>query len=119
MLATRPGGTGAPIATTELGILQLLFDCILLSQVLAPPASPALHSLPEPPSQPQEGAAAAHALEGTLAAALDPIDWATYEPQLRRLAGRCLQQRSLLLGLLLPALPELKVRQCQNPTFMF
>jgi hypothetical protein len=112
VLATRPGGTGTPLATTELGILQLLFDFILLSQILAPRDSLAISTFSEAPAlvSHREGAPASKALEGALSGALDPIDWATYEPQLRRLATQCLQQRCLLLGLLLPALPELKVR---------
>ena len=92
----------APLAATEQATLQLLFDTMVLSTTLAPP--------PAAGAAPSAAQAAAAKLEAALAAELDPIDRAAFEPHLRRLASQCVQQRAVALGLLMPAPPVLKVR---------
>lgn len=74
---------------TDKGVLQLLFDVRLLRDVLAP----------TPPRGPVPPAAAAWtAVESTLAARLDPIDWATYESHLWANEARCYQRCHVLYG---------------------
>jgi hypothetical protein len=90
------------LACSERGLLQLALDVSTLSRVLAPPPSPSSRS----------SAAAEDVLASvykSIAARLDPIDWASYEPFLKEHVREGIQQKAVHLGLLLPSPPALQV----------
>ena len=81
---------------SEKGRVQLLFDIDLLVDVLAG-ASP----FPSASSDADAGASVARdvrALQLSVSDAIDPIDWATYEPHLKKLEEKYYHRTSVLLG---------------------
>ena len=98
---------GEDAFATERGKLQLALDIEVLANVLAGPP-------PEPPADNDRRSASSDSplwqLHRRLSEHLDPIDWATYAPFLRKHAEACVKQQALLLGLLLPVEPTIQVR---------
>ncbi|XP_024514890.1 conserved oligomeric Golgi complex subunit 1 [Selaginella moellendorffii] len=91
VLAAYEGYLSGSVQISERGSLQLLFDVRFLADVLVGIQDAAVKS---------KSQKAVKSLLSKLSSNLDPIDWATYEPQLWENERRCYHRCAVLFGFL-------------------